>query len=132
MIHALHLKTEKRDQMIDITNQLTEILCLEKVKAGIMVVYSPHTTAGIAINENADIDVQHDILKRLDILCPWEHAGDRHIEGNSAAHLKASMIGTSQTVLIDNSKLVLGRWQYFCEFDGSRSRTALINIWQNS
>ncbi len=83
------------------------------------------TTAGITINENAERDVQKDILRRLDKIYPWDMAGDRHLEGNSAAHLKASSVGASQTVIIHNGKLLLGRWQgiYFCEFDGPRERT---------
>ncbi len=129
-IHTLQLSTEKREQMIDITRRLKEIVTLEKIDDGIMVVYSPHTTAGITINENADVDVQHDILKRLDLLCPREQAGDRHREGNSAAHLKGSLLGTSQTVLIKEGKMLLGTWQgvYFCEFDGPRSRNVWVKV----
>ena len=93
----------------------------------VLVVYSPHTTAGITINENADPDVQKDILRRLNEIYPWEDAKDRHFEGNSAAHLKTSTVGASQTVIIHEGKLLLGRWQgiYFCEFDGPRIRPVL-------
>ena len=128
MIHEIHLQTKKRDEMIDITAQV-EVL-LENVQEGLVVVYSSHTTAGITINENADPDVQNDILRRLDEICPWNKAGDRHFEGNSAAHLKASTVGASQTVIIRKGELLLGRWQgiYFCEFDGPRERTCYVKF----
>ncbi len=130
MIHELQLQTNRRDQMIDITVQVEALLVQENVHEGLVVVYSSHTTAGITINENADPDVQKDILRRLDEIYPWDKTGDRHIEGNSAAHLKTSTLGASQTVIIHNGKLLLGRWQgiYFCEFDGPRSRTCYAKI----
>ncbi|KGP76575.1 hypothetical protein JT05_03920 [Desulfosporosinus sp. Tol-M] len=128
MIHEIHLQTKRRDEMLDITAQVEEVL--ENVQEGQVVVYCPHTTAGITINENADPDVQKDFLRRLDEIYPWNMAGDRHFEGNSAAHLKASTVGASQTVIIHNGILLLGRWQgiYFCEFDGPRSRTCYVKI----
>jgi secondary thiamine-phosphate synthase enzyme len=115
--------------MIDITAQVEKLLVQENVQEGLIVVYSSHTTAGVMINENADPDVQKDILRRLGEVYPWE-AKDRHLEGNSAAHLKASIAGTSQTVIIHNGKLLLGRWQgiYFCEFDGPRARICYVKI----
>ena len=130
MLHEIHLQTKKRDEMLDITAQVKELLARENVEEGLVVVYSSHTTAGITINENADPDVQKDFLRRLDEIYPWDMAEDRHLEGNSAAHLKASTVGVSQTVIIHNGKLLLGRWQgiYFCEFDGPRSRTCYIKI----
>ena len=130
MIHEIHLQTKRRDEMLDITAQVKELLVQANVKDGLIVLFSSHTTAGITINENADPDVQTDILRRLDELYPRDKAEDRHIEGNSAAHLKASTVGTSQTVIIHNGKLLLGRWQciYFCEFDGPRSRTCYVKI----
>jgi len=128
MIHEIHLQTKRRDEMLDITAQVKEVL--ENVQEGLVVVYCPHTTSGITINENADPDVQKDFLRRLDEVYPWNMAGDRHFEGNSAAHLKASTVGASQTVIIHNGILLLGRWQgiYFCEFDGPRSRTCYVKI----
>jgi secondary thiamine-phosphate synthase enzyme len=125
MIHEIHLQSKSRDEMIDITAQVEKLLVQEKVQEGLAVVYSSHTTAGIMINENADPDVQRDVLERLEEIVPRDRAEDRHSEGNSAAHLKASMVGTSQTVIIHNGTLLLGRWQaiYFCEFDGPRART---------
>ena len=130
MIHEMKLQTKRRDEMIDITAQVEGILVQENVQDGLIVVYSPHTTAGITINENADPDVQKDILRRLDEVYPREDANDRHFEGNSAAHLKTSTVGASQTVVIHEGKLLLGRWQgiYFCEFDGPRMRTCYVKI----
>ncbi len=130
MIHEIHLQSQKRDEMIDITAQVEKLLAQENVQEGLIVAYSSHTTAGIMINENADPDVQKDILRRLGELYPWNKAEDRHLEGNSAAHLKASTVGTSQTVIVHDGKLLLGRWQgiYFCEFDGPRARTCYVKI----
>ncbi len=99
MIYEIQLQTDRRDDMLDITEQVKKILVQEKVQDGLIVVYSPHTTAGITINENADPDVQKDILRRLDEIYPWDDEKDRHVEGNSAAHLKASTVGASQTVI---------------------------------
>jgi secondary thiamine-phosphate synthase enzyme len=130
VIHKLNVKTNQRDEMVDITGELEELLQKEKADEGMVVVYSLHTTAGITINENADPDVKHDMLMRLDEVYPWEHKKYRHAEGNTASHLKASTVGSSQTVLVENSRLVLGTWQgvYFCEFDGPRSRNVLVKI----
>ncbi|MFD2671173.1 secondary thiamine-phosphate synthase enzyme YjbQ [Marinicrinis sediminis] len=130
MIHSIALTTQKRDQMLDITRDVQHLLDKEKISDGVCIVYSPHTTAGICINENADPDVVRDVLMRLDEVFPWEHPKYRHAEGNTASHLKAITTGTSQTILVQNGKLVLGTWQgiYFCEFDGPRNRTCLIRI----
>ena len=130
MIHIINLHTKKRDQMIDITPQVRELLSRENIRDGLVVVYSSHTTAGITINENADPDVQADFLRRLDELFPWNMPQDRHLEGNSAAHLKASTVGVSQTILVQDPKLLLGTWQgiYFCEFDGPRTRKCYVKI----
>lgn len=116
--------------MIDITPQVRELLSRENIRDGLVVVYSSHTTAGITINENADPDVQADFLRRLDELFPWNMPQDRHLEGNSAAHLKASTVGVSQTILVQDGKLLLGTWQgiYFCEFDGPRTRKCYVKI----
>lgn len=124
MIHKFTIQTSKRDEMIDITPEVAELIRREQVDEGIAIVYCPHTTAGITINENADPDVVRDMLMRLDEVYPWEHPKYRHAEGNSASHLKASTVGSSQTVFIEKRSLVLGRWQgiYFCEFDGPRQR----------
>jgi len=128
MIYEIQLQTKRRDDMLDITEKVEKILVRENVQDGLIVVYSPHTTAGITINENADLDVQKDILRRLDEIYPRDDDKDRHVEDNSAAHLKASTVGASQTVIVHKGKLLLGRWQgiYFCEFDGPRTRSCFV------
>jgi secondary thiamine-phosphate synthase enzyme len=129
-MHSFSLSTRQRDQMIDITHQVNQLVQQQNFRQGIAIVYCPHTTAGIAINENADPDVKHDVLMRLDEVYPWSHPKYRHAEGNTASHLKAITTGTSQTVIVDNGRLVLGRWQgiYFCEFDGPRERTFHVKL----
>lgn len=114
--------------MIDITAQVEAAVKASGVHSGIAIVQSLHTTAGITVNENADPDVVIDFLRRLDEVFPWEHPQDRHMEGNTAAHLKTSTVGPSQTVLIDGGRLVLGTWQgiYFCEFDGPRANRSFV------
>ncbi|WP_077319487.1 secondary thiamine-phosphate synthase enzyme YjbQ [Virgibacillus proomii] len=118
------LKTDNHSDMINITVQLEQWIREENIKEGIIVVSSLHTTAGITVNENADPDVKSDMLMRLDEVYPWNHKEDRHVEGNTAAHLKTSTVGHAQTLIIQAGKLVLGTWQgvYFCEFDGPRQR----------
>jgi len=130
MIHTLTISTQKHDAMIDITSQVKQYVRTTGVKEGQVIVYCPHTTAGIAINENADPDVVIDVLRRLDEQYPWHHELDRHVEGNTAAHLKAITTGSSATVILHNGELILGVWQgiYFCEFDGPRTRQVIIKI----
>jgi secondary thiamine-phosphate synthase enzyme len=130
MLHKVKLQTGKHAQMLDITAQIEGFIKQEKVETGMVLVYCPHTTAAITINENADPDVVHDILMRLDEMYPWNHPGDHHGEGNSAAHLKASVIGASELIPIAEGRLVLGTWQgiFFCEFDGPRQRHFYIKI----
>ncbi|MEC2072750.1 secondary thiamine-phosphate synthase enzyme YjbQ [Alkalihalophilus marmarensis] len=122
MEKTLHIDTNSRDQMIDITSQIEHWLKDVGAGDGIVIASSLHTTAGITVNENADPDVKTDFLRRLDEVYPWEHELDRHAEGNTAAHLKTSTVGHAQTLIISNGELVLGTWQgvYFCEFDGPR------------
>lgn len=129
-MRMFELSTRDRDGMIDVTGYVREAVRESGVQDGYAIVYCPHTTAGMAINENADPDVVRDVLRRLDELYPWEHKLDRHAEGNTAAHLKAITTGTSQTVLISGGRLVLGTWQgiYFCEFDGPRRRTFHVKV----
>lgn len=130
MLHKIHTQSVSRDQMIDITDQVRAVIQQEKVKDGLVTVYCPHTTAGITINENADPDVVRDLLLRLDEVYPWQHPQYRHAEGNSAAHLKASTVGSSQTIPVVDEQLLLGTWQgiYFCEFDGPRNRTFYVKV----
>jgi secondary thiamine-phosphate synthase enzyme len=129
-MHELTVETRHRSQMLDITDRVQRLVADSGVRRGSAIVYVPHTTAGITINENADPDVVHDFLEQLDRTVPWEQPFYRHGEGNSAAHVKASMMGSSCTVLIDNGKLRLGTWQgvWFCEFDGPRTRKVWVQI----
>jgi secondary thiamine-phosphate synthase enzyme len=115
--------------MVDITSSVQKEASKSGITDGICVVYVPHTTAGITINEGADPAVCQDIITKLNELVP-PNAGYRHMEGNSDSHIKASMIGSSVTVLIENGRLVLGTWQkiFFCEFDGPRSRKVYVKV----
>jgi len=128
MFNEYQLSTSRED-FYDITPQVREAVTKSGITDGIAVVYCPHTTAGITINENADSDVVRDLLIGLNKAFP-DRAEFRHSEGNSAAHLKASVIGPSVTVIVDGSKLVLGTWQgiYFCEFDPPRRRKFYIKV----
>jgi secondary thiamine-phosphate synthase enzyme len=130
MMRTYELSTKERDGMVDVTSFVREAVAESGVREGYAIVYCPHTTAGMAINENADPDVVRDVLRRFNELYPWEHRLDRHAEGNTAAHLKAITTGTSQTVLISGGRLVLGTWQgiYFCEFDGPRRRKFHVKV----
>lgn len=132
MLHREQLWTTKRDEIVDITRQVSAAVKRSGVEEGMALVYCPHTTAGIAINENADPDVKRDVLMRLDEVYPWEHPKYLHAEGNSASHLKAITAGASQSVIVTGGRLLLGRWQgvYFCEFDGPREREYFVKIIQ--
>jgi len=129
-IHTMDVPTAQRDQMVEITNRVREALERSGVRDGRVVVYVPHTTAGVTINENADPDVVHDMLKQLDEMVPWSQPFYRHAEGNSASHVKASMMGSSATLLVQDGRLVLGTWQgvWFCEFDGPRTRKVHVAV----
>jgi secondary thiamine-phosphate synthase enzyme len=122
------LKTDSRDQIIDITRQVQQFVTEANIQEGAVIVFSPHTTAGITINENADPDVKRDMVRRFDEVYPWFHELDRHMEGNTAAHLKTSTVGPSQYVIVTGGQLLLGTWQgiYFCEFDGPRTRNFYV------
>ena len=119
----------ERNSWTDVTARVRDALRESGVRSGLCVVYCPHTTAGITINENADPDVVRDLIFALEKTYP-ARAEFRHSEGNSAAHLKASVIGSSATVIIRDGRLLLGTWQgiYFCEFDGPRTRRFYIEI----
>jgi secondary thiamine-phosphate synthase enzyme len=125
----IEIKTSSRFQMIDLTGQVRTAVRESGVKSGICHVFVPHTTAAVTINENADPDVPKDILYELDRVIPLND-NYRHIEGNSAAHVKASLIGASETVFIEGGELVLGTWQsiFFCEFDGPRTRRVFVKV----
>ena len=126
----LTVRTVGREQMLDITAEVAAALARSGVDRGILIVHVPHTTAGVTINENADPDVVHDILGALDKAVPRRQGFYRHGEGNSAAHVKSSIIGCSQTLVVSGGRLTLGTWQgvWFCEFDGPRSRRALVRV----
>lgn len=121
--------TTSREELIDITSQVAQAISTEPKKDGLVVVYIPHTTAGLTINENADPDVVTDILYALDKTAP-NHSAFRHAEGNSTAHVKTSLMGSSVQVILENGSLVLGTWQsiFFCEFDGPRNRKVLVKV----
>lgn len=129
MLTKLNVRTSEHTQMLDITAQIQAVVRESGVKDGICTVFIPHTTAAVTINENADPDVVRDFTMEINKIVPWEdHYA--HMEGNSAAHLKSSMIGFSEQIIIDNGYLVLGTWQgiYFCEFDGPRHRNVYVKI----
>jgi len=122
--------TKSRNQMIDITSQVGSLVSKSGVTDGDVIVYCPHTTAAITINENADPSVPHDLLLTLEQLLPRHRSGYRHSEGNSDSHCKSSLIGCSEQILIKDGSLQLGTWQgiFFCEFDGPRSRKVIVQI----
>ena len=130
MVYEITLKTTGRNQFIDITRQVESIVFRSGVRKGICVVYVPHTTAGVTINENADPTVRKDIISSLEKLVPWRESFYEHAEGNSAAHIKSSLMGCNQTVIVQEGKLLLGTWQgiYFCEFDGPRTRKVYVKV----
>ena len=129
MLTTISVKTSSRVDMVDITSSIQKEASKSGITDGICVVYVPHTTAGITVNEGADPAVCQDIITKLNELVP-PNAGYRHMEGNSDSHIKASTIGSSVTVLTENGRLVLGTWQkiFFCEFDGPRSRKVYIKV----
>jgi secondary thiamine-phosphate synthase enzyme len=129
MVSTMLVKSSKKEQMIDITPEVSEIVSASDVSSGVCYIYVPHTTAGITINENADPDVKGDILKGLGAMVP-DNLDYCHGEGNSPAHIKASLIGSSMQVLIEDGELRLGTWQglYFCEFDGPRTRKVDVRV----
>lgn len=128
-MREIKVTSKKRNEMMDITSDIQQLIDNEKIENGILIAYVPHTTAGITINEGADPSVQRDIIRTLERLTP--ESGDyHHMEGNSDAHIKASLLGPSVTVIIENKKLVLGTWQhiFFYEGDGPRNRKVYVEI----
>ena len=124
------LRINEKQNMVKITSSIREDILESGIKDGIVVVYCPHTTAGITINENADPDVVRDMLYGFETIYPTFDSNYRHFEGNSHAHLKSSTVGPSQTLILDDGELIMGIWQdvYFCEFDGPRNRTYYVKI----
>ncbi|BBO78671.1 hypothetical protein DSCW_60880 [Desulfosarcina widdelii] len=125
----LPIKTNSQTEMIDITALVQKQVTESGITDGLCVVFVPHTTAAVTINESADPAVKHDILMVLNKIVPWKEAY-RHMEGNSPAHLKTSIIGSSETIVVEKGRLVLGTWQgiFFCEFDGPRTRKIDIRL----
>jgi secondary thiamine-phosphate synthase enzyme len=124
---TLSVPTQKRDQMVDVTDRVARFV-RDNVTDGFVIVYVPHTTAGVTIQENADPDVRHDLLAKLSTLVPKDEPYYRHAEGNSDSHVKTAMVGNSVQVLVTGGQLILGQWQgvYLCEFDGPRDRKVIV------
>jgi secondary thiamine-phosphate synthase enzyme len=125
----LSVKSQKRTQFIDITSDINYLIQNSGIDQGLCMVFVPHTTAAVTINENADPSVKSDILMTLNQIIPWE-ADYRHLEGNSPAHIKSTLVGSSELIAIENGRLALGTWQgiFFCEFDGPRNRKVNVRI----
>jgi len=130
MLKTERVATASRNQIVDITGKVAAFVQESGIQDGLCVVYVPHTTAAVSINENADPDVKHDVLEKLTAMIPQREQYYDHSEGNSDSHLKTMLTGPSVTLIIDHGKLVLGTWQgiYFCEYDGPRTRTYHIKI----
>jgi len=129
MIVKLVVSTDVRTQMVEITEKIKDAVHDSGIRNGICTVFVPHTTAAVTINENADPDVVRDFTKEIDKVIPWEN-DYRHMEGNSAAHLKASIIGASEQIIIEDGRLLLGTWQgiWLCEYDGPRVRNVIVKV----
>jgi len=129
MTKTLNIKTSRRTEFINITHDIERIVKESGVKDGLCCVYVPHTTAGVTINEGADPSVVSDILSTLNTLIP-QNGNYRHMEGNSDSHIKTSLVGSSETIIIENGRLLLGTWQaiFFCEFDGGRNRKVIVKV----
>jgi secondary thiamine-phosphate synthase enzyme len=125
----LSVKTSSRTELIDITSKIAKLVKESGVTQGLCMLYVPHTTGAVTINESADPSVKGDILMVLNQIIPWD-ADYKHMEGNSAAHVKSTLVGASELVAVENGALVLGTWQgiFFCEFDGPRTRKVHVRI----
>ena len=128
-MYRLNIRTRSRVDFQDITSQVQELVASGGIGSGVCYIFVPHTTAGVTVNEHADPSVVEDIAAQLEAMAP-QHNKYRHMEGNAPAHIKASLVGDSETLLVEGGKLVLGTWQgvFFCEFDGPRNRTMLVKI----
>jgi secondary thiamine-phosphate synthase enzyme len=129
LIHRVDIKTSSRVEFQDITPKVRNIVEISGVQSGVCYLYVPHTTAGVTVNEHADPSVAEDIMAQFEAMVP-QHKNYRHLEGNAPAHIKASLVGSSEALFIEDGKIVLGTWQgiFFCEFDGPRNRNVLIKI----
>ena len=129
-MHQISVQTGSRTELVDITSRIAGVVREAGISDALCTIYVPHTTAAVTINENADPSVMHDILKVVDSVIPFRDPGYRHSEGNSAAHIKSSMLGCSQNVFVEGGSLKLGTWQgiFFAEFDGPRSRKVWVSF----
>jgi secondary thiamine-phosphate synthase enzyme len=129
MIKQLRVKTDTRTELVDITQGVQRMVAESGVRSGVCYVYVPHTTAAVTINENTDPNVGRDILKELNKIIPFDDDYG-HGEGNSAAHIKSTIVGMSKSVFVEEGRLALGTWQaiFFCEFDGPRDRRVMIKV----
>lgn len=129
----LQVPTHTHTAMIDITREIEDLVRQSGISEGLCLVFIPHTTAAVTINEDADPDVQRDFMKEMETIVPWTDSYS-HSEGNSAAHIKASMMGFSEEIIIENGRLLLGTWQgiYFMEYDGPRQRKAYVKIYSTT
>jgi secondary thiamine-phosphate synthase enzyme len=129
-MQTISVRSRQREQMIDVTDEVAAALREDGGGSGTALIFVPHTTAAVTINENADPDVVHDLLAKLSQMAPQEESYYRHGEGNSAAHVKSSLLGASLMVVVEDGRPVLGTWQgvYFCEFDGPRSRQLHVQM----
>ncbi len=125
---TIHVRTTTHAELLNVTNEVRTAVKEFGVSDGTITLFTPHTTCGLTINENADPDVVADFLRQLEVMIPWNQPFYRHAEGNSAAHIKASLMGFSLTIIVENGSLQLGTWQniYLCEFDGPRTRSLFI------
>ncbi|MCG6974047.1 MAG: secondary thiamine-phosphate synthase enzyme YjbQ [Desulfobacterales bacterium] len=123
------VKSKNRTELIDITSTIQDVVADSRIGRGLCMLYVPHTTAAITINESADPSVKDDILMVINSIVPWK-AGYRHMEGNSPAHVKSTLVGPSELIAVENDRLVLGTWQgiFFCEFDGPRTRKVHVSF----
>ncbi len=131
MLESFTVRTSRRNELIDITQKVREVIRKSGIRNGICVVYVPHTTAAVTVNEHADPSVAVDIENALTRLVP-PNAGYRHLEGNADSHIKTTMVGPSITLIVENGDLLLGTWQgvFFCEFDGPRTRKVYVKVVQ--
>jgi len=129
MLKEFNVRTRSKTELLDITNEVFNAIEETGIKEGVAIVYVPHTTAGVTINENADPSVKRDILMELNKVIPFDD-NYSHLEGNAAAHIKSSIIGASINLIIKNGRPILGTWQgiFFCEFDGPRTRKVFIKV----
>jgi secondary thiamine-phosphate synthase enzyme len=129
MIRQLRVQTKSKTELVDITQGIQRLVTESGIRSGVCYVYVPHTTSGITVNENTDPNVGRDILKELNKVIPFDDQYS-HNEGNSAAHIKSTLVGVSKAVMVEEGRLALGTWQaiFYCEFDGPRDRRVFVKV----